>query len=140
MGRPTFQNGNIAGLGANEVTNIVRTREYVNQRVAGTNKRQAALLAGYSHNKANSVSLLEKTNGYKLAINRILDTTSTLILDSLEATTLMEINALPVKERITVLKQLAEIHKILMPTVKIKDETMKDGTVKTTKWQSIGEK
>jgi hypothetical protein len=116
-----------------------RAPVYIENRVAGANKKTSMVAADYTESHARVPSLLEATQVYQRAIQSILGKTTGIVNDGVDTFTIDEIAKLPVKERVQVLKQLAEIHKILMPTVKIKEEQLADGSVKRTKWASTGE-
>lgn len=111
---------------------------YVKNRLKGDNKGVAMLKADYTEAYSKAPTLLEATKVYQRTIKSILNNSSRLIDDTTMAMRLEEITALPIKERVQVLKQIAEIHKILAPTIKIKEEELNNGDIKRTKWSSIG--
>lgn len=116
-----------------------RIPTYVKERIKGSNKQDSMLEAGYTKAKARVPNLVEATKVYQSVVKSILSNTSRLIDDTTMAIKLEELASLPVKERVAVLKQLAEIHKILMPSVKIKEEELRNGEIKRTKWSSVGD-
>lgn len=130
------------GLSKNERINISRSQAYVNARLEKLQKSDSALVAGYGNNKAINPSRIEITKGYKYAVEQSLNKTANLTMSIID--NLLEnkdkLKELKPIEQIEIALKLAKIHQIFTPTVTIKEETRKDGTVKRTQWATAGAK
>lgn len=127
-----MKNGETSSSAVNHVT------KYVDNRLAGSNKQESALLAGYSEKTARTPSLIEHTKAYALVVQKMLNKNSTMmakIMDSVnddieEGTIAM----LEPQEKVEIAYKIAKIHDILTPKVTIKETTDKDGNKTRTAW------
>lgn len=114
------------------------TRKYLVSRLAGANKQESALSAGYSENVAKQPSLIERTNAYAIQINEILNTNASTLSETMqELRTVILLKpvdwnmALKIADVAT--KQ-SKIHDVLTPKVTLKQSTDKNGNVTRTAW------
>lgn len=117
-------------------TALRKVEKYIDKRLEGHTKGESVSLAGYSPrtNPAN----VENTKAYAYAINKILSTNrdsidrvGDMLADDIDNG---KIDSYTPKDKAFLMKTLADIHKILTPQVTIKDEQLKDGTIKRTVW------
>jgi phage terminase small subunit len=127
-----MKNGETSGSAVNHVS------KYVGHRLAGANKQESAVLAGYSETTAQKPSLIENTKAYALVVQNMLNKNSLMmskIMDSIND----DINegtvaVLEPTEKVEIAYKIAKIHDILTPKVTIKETTDKDGNKTRTAW------
>ena len=109
---------------------------YIDNVARGNAKGASRLQAGYS---GRSTTMPEKTKAYAFAIEKLLTTNKnsmSMLSDAIEAklSDTDVLTKLSIQEVAHLHKILADIHKILTPQVTIKEEQLKDGSMKRTTW------
>ena len=116
-----------------------KSLKYIQARMNGNNKKESALMASYSYGtnpdavertKAYAVAISDVLNGNALKLSRLGKATQDKIDEG-------ELEKLSLKDVVDISLKLAQIHKILVPQVTIKEEQMKDGTTKRTVWGEV---
>lgn len=116
--------------------------EYVDERLSGSNKQEAALRAGYSESTARTPSLIERTKAYAVVVTEMLDKNTRLMramTDSLE----QDIESgffdlLPPKTKVEIAYKLAQIHDTLTPKITVKETTDAKGNKTRQTWGTTG--
>lgn len=115
-----------------------QVKTYINERLAGANKQESAIKAGYSPAVARNSYLIENTQRYQEKVQVILHNN----VDNLS--TIMDIyreiiNTTPVDlQKAYLVTQIAEkqtkIHDVLTPKITLKESTDKNGNITRTAW------
>lgn len=112
--------------------------EYIHSRLAGANKQESALAAGYATATARNPTLIESTKAYMTVQTQILDknnknlyTIQQIVTEALEK----EPKDLVMAETASRIgKNLTGIYTAMMPKVTLKESTDKNGNVTRTAW------
>jgi len=114
---------------------LEKSRIYLENVIRGNTKSESRVLAGYSE---RSVALPQRTKAYKVALSELLDTNSGVmahLLTNIEASVIKgAFDTLSPEKQVEMYKKMAEVHKMLTPQVTIKEEQLKDGSMKRTTW------
>lgn len=111
---------------------------YVGARIAGANKQESALQAGYSETTARKPSLIENTKAYAVVITETLNENATALREVLAVVRgemqkdVKNPQALYLWTQIA--KNLTAVHTALTPRVTIKETTDKDGNKTRSIW------
>lgn len=112
--------------------------EYIHNRLAGENKMESAIRAGYSESTARNPTLIESTKAYLTVQTQILDknnknlyTIQEIVTEALQK----EPKDLVMAETASRIgKNLTGIYTAMMPKVTLKESTDKNGNVTRTAW------
>lgn len=124
--------------GSNKSQTVEKVTKYIQKRVAGVNKQESALQAGYATPTARNPSLIEHTKTYQSIVEKVLTNSANLMLDLTDS--LREDMRSGVLEELKPLEK-AQIYKIitdsadkLTPKITLKEMTDKNGNVTRTAW------
>lgn len=115
-----------------------QVQKYVEHKLAGANKQDSAIMAGYSEKTARNPTLIESTQRYQDIVRATLDTNAKslqLILDNVSEELQNDIinwNKLYLMSQVAV--KLTGVHTALTPRVTLKESTDKNGNVTRTAW------
>ena len=124
--------------GDNKGDTIRRVNAYIENRLAGDNKRDSGIKAGYSLETSETPSLIELTNTYGFMVQSVLLDNALVMTDTInefKAT----IESKPVDwdlalKIITVIDKQTKVHDTLTPKVTVKQTTDAKGNKTTTAW------
>lgn len=112
--------------------------EYIHNRLAGENKQESALRAGYSETTARKPTLIESTKAYITVQTQILDknnknlyTIQEIVTEALQKDP-QDLVTAETASRIG--KNLMGIYTALTPKVTLKESTDKNGNITRTAW------
>jgi len=112
--------------------------EYIHNRLAGANKMESALVAGYSETTSRRPSLIENTKTYAIVQKQILDKNNTnlfIVQEIVNEALQKEPKDLVMAETASRIgKNLTAIYTALTPKVTLKESTDKNGNVTRTAW------
>lgn len=117
---------------------VKHVTEYIDERIAGSNKGESAVRAGYSEQTARTPSLIEQTKAYAVVITQVLERNA----GSLHAT-MHEMHEVVTSEPVNwekaliiskVAEKLANIQDKLTPKITVKETKNADGTTTRTSW------
>lgn len=115
-----------------------QVQKYVEHKLAGANKMEAAQLAGYSVATSRNPTLIESTQRYNDIVKRTLDTNAQslqLTLDRVSEELQNDVinwNKLYLMSQVAV--KLTGVHTALTPRVTLKESTDKNGNITRTAW------
>lgn len=119
---------------------IQRVGAYVGERLAGANKQESALEAGYSDSTAKRPSLIEATQTYQIIVEKILtENASTMHILALSLNDDAKkglFDTLKPLEKAQIYKIITETNDKLTPKVTVKQTTDAKGNKTTTAWGS----
>lgn len=115
-----------------------KAHSYIGSRIAGENKMESAIQAGYSETVARKPSIIEGTKAYNLVYQQVLEENSQNMLrimeDVTESLTKEPKDLVRAKLASETGKNLTAIYTALMPKVTLKESTDKNGNVTRTAW------
>jgi hypothetical protein len=114
--------------------------DYINNRIAGSNKQESAQLAGYSGSTSRNPTLIESTQAYAVIINEVLTVNSNTLRTVMHEMTKESQNDEIDWKKMYLMSQVAEkmtnIHDTLTPRVTVKTTTDAKGNKTSTAWGS----
>lgn len=121
---------------------IEHVAAYVDNRLAGANKQESALLAEYSPATARNPSLIEATKAYAVVIKETLGDSSTamrtIVRYIIDDTQTDVFKALPTQTKVEIAYKMAKIYEVLTPKVTVKESTDGKGNKTRTIWGTGG--
>ena len=124
--------------GESNKTALQHAGAYVGERLAGANKRESAIKAGYSESTARKPSLIEHTQAYALVVKETLGDSShalrTIVRYIIEDTETDLFKALPTQTKVEIGYKLAKIYDVLTPKVTVKETKDANGNITRTSW------
>ena len=119
---------------------IQRVGAYVGERLAGANKQESAVKAGYNESTARNPSLIEHTQTYQVIVEKILtENASTMHILALSLNDDAKIglfDTLKPLEKAQLYKIITETNDKLTPKITVKQTTDSKGNKTTTAWGS----
>lgn len=116
--------------------------EYIDHRLAGSNKHDSAVMAGYSESTAKRTNLIESTRAYAVVVNETLHDNSTAlrqVVRLINQGVLKDAFAeLPVLQQVEIAYKMAKIHDVLTPKITVQETTDKDGNKTRRAWGTAG--
>jgi hypothetical protein len=115
-----------------------QVKKYVENKLAGNNKMQSALMAGYSESSARKPALIEATTRYNEIVKQTLDTNAKVLQLTLDNVSEelhkdeKDWNKLNLMSQVA--SKLTGVHTALTPRVTLKESTDKNGNVTRTAW------
>lgn len=117
---------------------IEHVGKYIDNRLAGANKQQSALLADYSETTATVPSLIENTQAYAVIMQEMLRDNSVImrVLTQSLRNDLANgaLDNLKPMEKAQILKIQAQVEDILRPKITVKETTDSKGNKVRTLW------
>lgn len=124
--------------GENKGDTMKRVGAYVGERLAGANKQESALVAGYSEQTARTPSLIEQTKAYAVVVTRVLSVTADNMDKAQEFLHLELAKDVPnpvICQQWAILAQTqAKTMDILTPKVTVKETKDANGNITRTSW------
>lgn len=121
---------------------VTRVGKYLEGRIAGSNKKDSALMAGYSAQTARTPSLIEQTKAYSVVVTEMLDRNTRIMramIDSIEQSVQSgQFDLLHPKIKAEIAYKMAQIHDVMTPKVTVKETQNKDGTISRVLWGTNG--
>lgn len=131
-----MQNGQPSDNAIHHVSN------YVDHRLAGANKHDSAVQAGYSESTARTPSLIEHTKAYSIVVNDILGKNAALMrkmTDSIGHNVANgDFDSVEIAEQVDIAYKMAKIYDILTPKITVQETTDKDGNKTRKAWGTAG--
>lgn len=128
--------------GETKADTFSRVGSYVDSRLAGANKEDSAVMAGYEPATARTPSLIENTKTYALIVQRILMNTATVIEMATQHSKEEMENSEPNVPKALQWANLALIHAktadILTPKITVKETKDANGNVTRQSWGTNG--
>lgn len=124
--------------GENKADTMKRVGAYVGERLAGANKQESALVAGYSEQTAKTPSLIENTKAYALTVTRVLASAGAN-MDKAQEFLRLELekdtpNPVIAQQWAILAQTQAKTMDILTPKVTVKETKDANGNVTRTSW------
>ena len=115
-----------------------QVQKYVEHKLAGANKMEAAQLAGYSVATSRNPTLIESTQRYNDIVKQTLDTNAKVLQLTLDNVSEelhkdgKDWNKLNLMSQVA--SKLTSVHTALTPRVTLKESTDKNGNITRTAW------
>ncbi len=115
---------------------------YVNERLAGSNKQDSAIRAGYSESSSRKPSLVENTLAYALIVQRILFTNSNQMADAQDELRQVldnkPVDWVKAQQIANFVSTQTKIHDILTPKITVKETKDAQGNITRQSWGTNG--
>ena len=117
---------------------LPQVKKYVEHKLAGANKMEAAQMAGYSVATSRNPTLIESTQRYNEIVKQTLDTNAKSLQLTLDNVSEELQNDEKDWQKLYLMSQVASkltsVHTALTPRVTLKESTDKNGNVTRTAW------
>lgn len=117
---------------------IEHVSAYIGERLAGANKQESALTAGYSETTARKPSLIEETKAYAIVVTRVLNTNSHTLNETMqELRQVVETKPVDWQKAYLIAQvadKMAKIHDTLTPKITVKETKDANGNITRTSW------
>lgn len=117
---------------------LPQVKKYVEHKLAGANKMEAAQMAGYSVATSRNPTLIESTQRYQDIVKATLDTNAKSLQLTLDNVSEELQNDEKDWQKLYLMSQVASkltsVHTALTPRVTLKESTDKNGNVTRTAW------
>lgn len=112
---------------------LVKTAKFIQNRLKGMNKKESLKEAGYALNVQNKAFQVEKTQNYAILTEQILNKNTQLLMKLLKETGEADDVEIQNKKSLITLR-MAQIQKILTPSVRVRENVDTKGNKKRTIW------
>jgi len=114
--------------------NIINTARYLQNRINGMNKKESAKAANYAPSVQNKPTEIENTANFQRLQNQLLGKNTQLMVQLMTDVQDSADDIERQKGKSLILHRLAQIQKILTPTVRVKERIDNKGEKRRTIW------